>query len=138
MDKQEYFELLKDKHNIEIEVLEAYKNKHIDWTFDVYESSDGQQVYVIIEGSQIHPDWYDGVYIDEHEYAERVMEIIKHLNDGDTIQWYIDDIDEHIDWEELAEELDEYEEEAGVIINNPQDTEEYLRTSTYVEGKEIK
>ena len=111
MDRQEYFELLKDKHDIDIEVLEEFKNKHIDWTFDIYESADGQQVYVMLEGSERHPDWYDGVYIDEYEYAERVMEIIKDLNDGDTIQWHIDDIDEHIDWEELAEELDEYEKE---------------------------
>ena len=37
----------------------------------------------------------------------------------------------------FEEELDDMEE-AGVIINNPQDTEEYLRTSTYVEGDEKK
>tara|TARA_R100000805_G_C3601499_1_gene102172 strand:+ start:635 stop:985 length:351 start_codon:yes stop_codon:yes gene_type:complete len=111
MERQEYFKLLKDKHNIEIEVLEEYKNKHIDWTFEIYESADSQQVYCILEGSDKFPDWYYGVYIDEYEYAERVMEIIRDLNDGDTICWYIDDIDEHIDWEELAEEIDEYEKE---------------------------
>ena len=110
MERQEYFELLKDKHDIDVEVLEEFKNKHIDWTFDIYESADSQQIYVILEGSDKFPDWYDGVYVDEYEYAEKVMEIIRDLNDGDTICWYIDDIDEHIDWEELAEELEEEEE----------------------------
>jgi len=37
----------------------------------------------------------------------------------------------------FEDELDEMEE-AGVLINNPKDTEEYLRTSTYVEGDEKK
>ena len=37
----------------------------------------------------------------------------------------------------FEDELDDMEE-AGVLINNPQDTEEYLRTSTYVEGDEKK
>ena len=117
MDRQEFFELLKDKHDIDIEVLEEFKNKHIDWTFDIYESADSQQVYCILEGSDKHPDWYDGVYIDEYEYAEKVMEIIRDLNDGDTICWYIDDIEEHIDWEELAEELAEEEEEIIITKN---------------------
>ena len=37
----------------------------------------------------------------------------------------------------FEDELDAMEK-AGVLINNPQDTEEYLRTSTYVEGDEKK
>ena len=110
MDRQEYFELLKDKYDTDVEVLEEFKNRHIDWTFDIYESADGQQLYVILEGGDKHPDWYNGVYVDEYSYAERVQEIIRdELNDGDTICWYFEDIDEHIDWEELAEELDEEE-----------------------------
>ena len=117
MDRQEYFELLKDKHDIDIEVLEEFKNKHIDWTFDIHESADSHQVYCILEGSDIFPDWHDGIYIDEYEYAERVMEIIRGLNDGDTICWYIDDVEEHIDWEELAEELEEEEEEIIITKN---------------------
>ena len=108
MDRQEYFELLKDKHDIDIEVLKEWKNKYTYWTFDVYDSSDGHQLYIILEGNNKHPDWYDGVYVDEYEYAERVQEIIQDgLNDGDTILWLVDDIEEHIDWEELAEELEE-------------------------------
>ena len=111
MDREEYFQLLKDKHDIEIEVLEDWKNKHIDWTFDIYESADYQSIYVILEGNEKHPDWYDGVYIDEYEYAEKVTEIIKDdVNDGDTICWLFEDIDEHIDWEALAEELEDEEE----------------------------
>lgn len=112
MDRQEYFKLLKDKYDTEIEVLEDWKNQYIDWTFELYESSDGHQLHCILEGNQKHPDFYNGVYVDEYDYAERVQEIIRdELNDGDTILWYADDIEEYIDWEELAEELEEDEEE---------------------------
>ena len=108
MDREEYFKLLKDKHDIEIEVLEDWKNKHVDWTFEIYDSADNQQIYVILEGSEKNPNWYDGVYVDEYSYAERVQEIIKdELNDGDTILWLVDDIEEYIDWDELTEELEE-------------------------------
>ena len=113
MDRQEYFKLLKDKYDTEIEVLEEWKNKHVDWTFEIYESSDGRNLYCILEGNNKHPDFYNGVYVDEYDYAERLQEIIRdELNDGDTILWLTDDdIEEYIDWEELAEELEEDEEE---------------------------
>ena len=112
MTAQDYFKLLKKYKDIE--VLTEYKNKHIDYTFEIYETADSREAFVILEGNDKSPDWYDGVYIDEYEYAEKVMEIMEDLNDLDIILWYLDgeDVEEHIDWETLCENLEEeYKEE---------------------------
>tara|TARA_R100000664_G_scaffold27581_1_gene38343 strand:- start:2347 stop:2772 length:426 start_codon:yes stop_codon:yes gene_type:complete len=107
MDRQEYFELLNEKHDMQIEVLEEWKNKYVDWTFDIYESSDSRQIHVILEGGEKFPDWYDGIYIDEYEYAQKLTNIIQDLSGGETICWLVsDDIDELIDWEDMAEDLE--------------------------------
>lgn len=118
MTKEEYFKLLKDKHDTEVEILTEWKNKYIDWTFDIYDSSDGHSIYVILEGNEKFPDFYNGVYIDEYSYGERLQDIIRdELNDGDTILWLVDDIEDYVEWEDLAEELEEEEEKATPGLN---------------------